>query len=566
MLKTKRHLYPIMTGQILLPGSRLWVQGVRVALFCALLLGNLLPATAQQFESSAILKASQILPRELRSGPDYRVEEKVFNDGYMNIYKIDSKFGKFTPVSTARLRKRIGEIRAMAAMEQVTGTKEFIDAFKEGGQKTLGGAKDLITNPVKTTTAAISGVAKVFRMGADNLWGPTRSKAEDSRLKDIIGFSKVKREYAYEFGVDVYSRNEPLQERLNKITWAGYAGGLSMAGAMVPITGGVGIAISVSRLSRTFNEIFRATPPTQLRRENEKKLLAMGVNQDLVELFINNATYTPREQTLLVLALAEMSGVANRAAFVKFALRTENTDVTLFRQHQAEMYAGYHRTVEPIQRFEKFGGFLAARTGGNKLIANIPLDHLVWTEAMAKIINRANDLVDGLGWVTAKQFWVPGTVSPLARKEMAQRGWQVFEQSEAQLLETVKSYPKYEKTTKTPSGLIEFKSTSIAIGIGVKWGGGKLHFKGKQYAFSIEGVSLVDLGYSSVSATGEVYDLKSASDFAGTYAASQAAFALGGGRTEVTMKNRRGVVISLRSDKQGTALSLGPAGVTIKFK
>jgi len=450
MLKINRQLYPIMTSQMLLSGGRLWVQGVTAALFCALLLGSPLPATAQQFESSATLKASHILPPELRSGPDYQVKERVINDGYMNIYKIDSKYGEFTAVSTARLRKRTGEIHAMAAMDQVTATKEFIDSFKEGGQKTLGGAKDLITNPIKTTTDAVSGVAKVLRMGADNLWGHTRSEAEEGRFKDMIGFSRVKREYAYEFGVDVYSRNEPLQVRLNKIAWAGHAGGLTMAGAMVPVTGGVGVAISVSRLSRTFNEISRSTPPTQLRRENEKRLQAMGINQDLVELFVNNATYTPREQTLLVLALAEMSGVANRATFVKFALATENTDVTLFRQRQAEMYAGYHRTVEPIQRFEVFGRFLAAHTGSNKLIGNLPMDHLVWTEAMVKIIKRANDLVNELGGITAKQLWVTGTVSPLARKELTQRGWQIFEQSEARLLEMVKSYPKYEKTTKSP--------------------------------------------------------------------------------------------------------------------
>jgi hypothetical protein len=375
--------------------------------------------------------------------------EKVFNDGYLNIYEIDSKYGEFTAVSTARLRKRIGEIHAMEAMDQVTRSKVFRDAFKKAGKNTLGGAKDLIIKPFTTTTTAVSGVAKYLQMGADNLWGHTRSDVEQGRFKEMTGFSRVKREYAYQFGVDVYSRSEALQERLNKIAWAGHAGGLTMAAALAPVTGGAGVAITVSRMTRTFDNVSRSTPPNQLRRENEKKLLAMGINQDLVELFVNNATYTPREQTLLVLALAEMSGVANRATFVKFALATENTDVTLFRQRQAEMYAGYHRTVEPIQRFQIFGRLLAGHTGSNKLIGNLPMDHLVWTETMAKIIKRANNLVNEKGeGFTAKQLWVTGTVSPLARKELTRKGWQVFEQSEAQLLETVKSYPKYQKTTK----------------------------------------------------------------------------------------------------------------------
>ncbi|MFB3115292.1 MAG: hypothetical protein ACE1ZW_04865, partial [Nitrospirales bacterium] len=61
-------------------------------------------------------------------------------------------------------------------------------------------------------------------------------------------------------------------------------------------------------------------------------------------------------------------------------------------------------------------------------------------------------------------------------------------------------------------------------------------------------------------------DLNKVSDFEGTYAATKAAFALVGGAGEVTMKNGKGILISLRSDKAGAALSLGPAGVTIKLK
>lgn len=450
MLKTKRNLWPTMTSRILLPGGRLWVQGVRVALCCALLLGSPLPVTAQQYEAPATLKASQIVPQNLLSGPDYRIDEKVLNDGFLNHYKVNSKFGEFNAVSNATLRKRIWEVRAMAEMEKVTGTKEFIDSFKESGRKTIAGAKALITHPIEATQGAISGVAKVFKGAADSLFGAKRSEAEDSRLKDVIGFSKVKREYAYEFSVDVYSRNKPLQERLDKIAWAGYAGGMSMSAAMMPIGGAAGVAISVSRLSKTFNEIFRTIPPNELREQNAQKLLAMGTNPDIVDLYINNVVFTPREQTLIVLALNEMAGTKNRGAFVKYAVPTNDPDMAGFRQRQAEMYTGYHRSVEPIQQFVHFGRFVAARASGNKLIINVPLDHLVWTEAMAKLITRANSLVDTMKWPTEKQFWVAGTVSPRAVKEMTRKGWKVFQQSEPLLLGTEKAYPKYEKTVGTP--------------------------------------------------------------------------------------------------------------------
>jgi hypothetical protein len=101
------------------------------ALVMVSLLGVVLPAFAQQgYEAPPVLSASKILPPELLSGPNHRVRERVTNDGYLNIYQIDSKFGTFTAVSTAVLRKRIGEINAMVVMEKVQGSKEYISSIK----------------------------------------------------------------------------------------------------------------------------------------------------------------------------------------------------------------------------------------------------------------------------------------------------------------------------------------------------------------------------------------------------------------------------------------------------
>jgi len=406
----------------------------------------------------------------------------------------------------------------------------------------------------------------IFKNAGDNLFGHKRSEAEEGRLKDVIGFSKTKREYAYQFDVDVYSRNKQLQDRLNDISWAGYAGGLSMSAAMMPVGGVVGIVISVSRLSRLFNEIFRNTPPTELRRMNYKKLQAMGVDEHLTDLFINNRVYSPREQTLFVFALEEMKRTANRDAYVKFAVTANNPNLTFFRQLQAEMYAGYSRNVETIERFVPFGGLSAARTRDNKLVFNVPLDHLVWTKTMARFIEAANFHVNQLGWVKSKQLWVGGTVSRLALEQLVKRGWRIETQTEAGLMDMVKSYPNYEKPGKPPSATIAVQAKTVALGVGYSWGDGKIKFKNKEYRFSVDGISLVNIAYTRVNATGNVYDLHNLSDFAGNYVASQAALAVAGGKGDLTMRNGKGVTIHLQSAQAGVGMSLGASGITIKMK
>ncbi|HZM98367.1 MAG TPA: hypothetical protein VFB70_03190, partial [Pyrinomonadaceae bacterium] len=107
--------------------------------------------TAQTaYESTPTLSASKILPPDLLSGPNHRVQERVTNDGFLNIYTIDSKFGQFNAVSTALLRVRIQEINAMAAMDKLKGTKEYGTAVKESALSAMVAAKDMVFQPVQT--------------------------------------------------------------------------------------------------------------------------------------------------------------------------------------------------------------------------------------------------------------------------------------------------------------------------------------------------------------------------------------------------------------------------------
>jgi len=117
-----------------------------------------------------------------------------------------------------------------------------------------------------------------------------------------------------------------------------------------------------------------------------------------------------------------------------------------------------------------------------------------------------------------------------------------------------------------PSGTVSLTSKAIAVGIGVSWGNGKLKYHGKEYNISVKGLSLMDLGISSASVAGNVYNLKRVSDIAGTYVAAQAGIALAGGGGGVTMQNQNDVLINLKGTKMGVALTLGPAGITITLK
>lgn len=117
-----------------------------------------------------------------------------------------------------------------------------------------------------------------------------------------------------------------------------------------------------------------------------------------------------------------------------------------------------------------------------------------------------------------------------------------------------------------PDGTLKLTSGSVAVGIGYSWGSGVLIYKGKKHPFSIDGVSVGDLGATKATTSGSVYHLKNLSDFEGNYAAASAGATVGGGGSATTMKNQNGVVINLTATSRGLKLKLAAEGVKIAFK
>jgi hypothetical protein len=252
------------------------------------------------------------------------------------------------------------------------------------------------------------------------------------------------------------------------------------------------------------------------------------------------------------------------------ALPSQNPTVALFRQRQAQMYAGYNKSVTPLERFISLGQFAVSRTVNGALVFNVPLDYLAWTEPMAQLLSGANQLVNELPGIKEKQVWLTGTLSPRARKEIESRGWQVRDQTESQLFSWVETYPDYKKPEeRLPAGLVTLSLKSAALGVGASRGEGTLNFQGNNYPFTISGMSLVDVGISNFTGAGKVYDLRSPGDLAGTYGATQATFAIAGGASAMSMKNDKGVsIVILKNEgrESGTQFTLGPGGMKITMK
>ncbi|MGH7344707.1 MAG: hypothetical protein ACREK4_07330 [Candidatus Rokuibacteriota bacterium] len=115
-------------------------------------------------------------------------------------------------------------------------------------------------------------------------------------------------------------------------------------------------------------------------------------------------------------------------------------------------------------------------------------------------------------------------------------------------------------------GKVTLESKSVAIGVGVSWGDGVLEYRGKKYPFTVQGLSVLDLGVAKVTAKGDVKNLKKLEDFNGNYVLAAAGGAVGGGAGVAGLKNQNGVEMALTATGQGIKLSIAQGGVELKLK
>jgi hypothetical protein len=115
----------------------------------------------------------------------------------------------------------------------------------------------------------------------------------------------------------------------------------------------------------------------------------------------------------------------------------------------------------------------------------------------------------------------------------------------------------------TPVGTVSFSVTGFALGLGYESGNGTLGYQGRQYPFRLSGISAIDIGVSSVSGSGEVYNLKRLQDFNGTYTSFAAEATLAGGAGFAYLRNQNAVVVKVTSTSQGLRFRLAPEGLKI---
>jgi hypothetical protein len=119
---------------------------------------------------------------------------------------------------------------------------------------------------------------------------------------------------------------------------------------------------------------------------------------------------------------------------------------------------------------------------------------------------------------------------------------------------------------QAPDATVKMTGKSVAAGVGYSWGSGVLTYQGKEYPFTISGLSAGDIGISTAELSGEVTNLKNIADFNGNYTSFGAGITVAGGGSGMTMRNQNGVVMNVVATTRGLTFKLGVDGMKVELK
>ncbi len=242
----------------------------------------------------------------------------------------------------------------------------------------------------------------------------TRAGAELKRaaLREIQ-YESTRRALAQQLGIDPYSGNAMVQERMDTLTQAAVVGNLG-AGFGLGAVGGTGA--SVLAAGGRYNEIVWQRNAADIRVYNKKRLDAWCDGDLTTRLFIRRGSFTPTTQTAFVDELEALQPKGSCGEWLELAITTRNETEARYMINALRLIRHYTDGARGGTLIT-IGAALAYQTPQGELLLPLPLDYLSWTPQMAEFFARPELRKSRVTVLTG------GLASSKAMRQLSTHGW-----------------------------------------------------------------------------------------------------------------------------------------------
>lgn len=418
--------YSVTIGAAAVPPTGQIARSIWGGFIIPLLVAAPLGVTAMS-STSAALEMPKPEPVEkflgaAATGENYKVKPMVRSDGVMRVFDVNTSYGEFAFDGVEFTKLRLHELNAAAAIEKMSQSDAFGQAF---GKAALGPIKfgaDLITNPADTVERSLTGIGNMFdRVGA----GLSNSRADrDPLMESLLGISDTQRELAVSLDVDPYTDFPPLAQRLKQMAGAMASGGLPVRAGLSVVPGGIGIAVSSVATVSSAKDTLRDKTAAQVIAEVRGILLALEIDQANIDRLLENRNFTPADLLIMARALKQL-GAENTTAFVEKAAGVGSRNVAFYFRRRAQTLAARSKELGGLASFIMVAGqpINVARNGN--IVAAFTFDDIVWTEVQSRTFKAATAEIHRIKPGATPVLASSGAVSPMAQAEIGKLGWKI---------------------------------------------------------------------------------------------------------------------------------------------
>jgi hypothetical protein len=327
---------------------------------------------------------------------------------------------------------RVSEVEAIAKLAEVSRTREFVAAAGRAAVRPVTAAVSMARRPVETVAGIPGGVTRLFgRIGlagtrlVQSATAPGQSGAERTaettrRVGQVtitaLGFEQERRRLAESLGVDPYTTNTVLSEKLTDVAWVAFSGRFAITAVSAILVPYSAIMTGVAAADRSIWD----TPPGDLFNNARSVFGGTGATSDQVQALMLNPYYSLSVLTALAKGVTRLQGVTGRDQLVVFGSAVQSEDEANFVASAVNMLARYHESVAPLARVSTPGP-IVAHTASGALVLPAPVDYVSWIEVLAR------DLARPELQAAEKVAFLSGQMSPLATKKAAASGWRIHE-------------------------------------------------------------------------------------------------------------------------------------------
>jgi len=356
-------------------------------------------------------------------GANYTVEPIVRSDGVMRIFDVDTPYGKFAFDGVEFTKLRLHELDAVAAIEKMSQTDAFGQAFGRAALGPIKFSSDLITKPADTVERSLNGIGNMFdRIGA----GLSNTRADrDNLVESLLGVSDTQRELAVSLDVDPYTDFPPLAQRLKEMANIMAGGGLPVRAGLSLVPGGIGIAVSSVATVSSAKDALRDKTAAQVIAEARATLLSLGIPNENVSRLVANRNYTPADLLIMARALKRLNA-DNTTAFVDHVAGAGSRNVAFYHRRRAQILAARSNELGVIVSFVTLGGQPINLASNGNVVAAFTVDDIAWTEVQQRTFVAATAEIQRVRAGAVPVLATTGAVTPMAAAEIGQRGWKII--------------------------------------------------------------------------------------------------------------------------------------------